>query len=233
MRIAIMQPYIFPYLGYFQLISAVDTFVFCDDVNFIKGGWIHRNRILVDGKPQYISFPCIKKSQNKLINELELKLDSKEFYKILPTIHRAYKFAPYYDIVFPILEGLINSNIKNLSKFASNTVMVISEYLEIDTEFLYTSEEFGHTKGQERSNRLINITKQLNSAHYINLIGGQEIYDKSYFNDQGVALNFIKSENEIYKQLGNDFVPYLSIVDVLMFNSVTEIQQMLKSYRLI
>src|SRR5690606_3799363 len=100
MKIAIMQPYLFPYLGYFQLINAVETFVFYDDVNFIKRGWINRNQILVDNKAALFTVPLKKASQNKLINEIDMAIDEKWLSQFFKTIEQNYKNAPYFDDTF-------------------------------------------------------------------------------------------------------------------------------------
>ena len=105
MKIAIMQPYFFPYLGYWQLMNIVDKFVIYDDVNYIKRGWINRNRILVEGKPFYIHVPVMKASQNKIINEMEVFVDSSLRKKELKTIELAYKKAPFFDSVYPLIKG--------------------------------------------------------------------------------------------------------------------------------
>ncbi len=227
-----MQPYIFPYLGYFQLVNTVEIFVFGDDVNYIKGGWINRNKILLNNEAYLLSFPCKKRSQNKLIKEVKIDMRSKDYFSILLTLKHAYNRAPHFKEIFPILESIFYADFDNISDLASHSVITLSNYLEIDTKFLYTSVNFGKTKGQEKSERLITINKELGGTHYINPIGGQEIYSKDYFGMHGIKLNFLETEKICYNQFGNEFVPGLSIIDVLMFNSITEIQAMLTNYRL-
>ena len=233
MKVAVMQPYIFPYIGYFQLISAADVFVFADDLNYIKGGWINRNKILLENKASLMSFPCLKKSQNKLIYEVQIEMESKAYLKNLLTIKRAYIKAPYFKEVFPLIELCFNGNFKNIAELASFSVVSVSKYLGLKTDFLYTTTSFGHTKGQEKSNRLINITKELGSSQYINPIGGKDLYDPHYFASHGVKLNFLDTQFISYKQYNNDFIRGLSIIDVLMFNSVEEVKTLLNSYRFV
>mgnify|MGYP003630570125 CR=1 FL=1 len=228
-----MQPYIFPYLSYFQLVNKVDTFVFCDDVNFIKGGWIHRNRILLNDEAYFISFPLHKASQNKWIKDLNIKTESKEFLKILPTIRQAYFRAPNFNVIYPIIEGLITKGSSNLSVFASETVMAFADYLNMETQFLFSSKSFLHTKGQEKSERLINIAKELGANTYLNPIGGQEIYNKTYFENNGVHLGFLKTGNYSYQQMNNDFIADLSMIDVLMFNNKEAAKKMLLNCEII
>jgi hypothetical protein len=233
MKVAVMQPYIFPYLGYFQLIQAADIFVFADDLNYIKGGWINRNRILLGGKAYRLTFPCRGRSQNRRINELELNSESKEYQKLLPTLYQAYHKAPCFKAVFPLVEGLIASDTRNLAEFAIRSVGLICNYLGIDTPLLRTSERFAHTKGQEKSDRLIQICRELHGEQYINPIGGTALYDKAYFKTHGVGLHFLEPRFEPYAQFKQEFVPGLSMLDVIMFNSVDDTHLLLNQYELI
>ena len=234
MSVAMMQPYLFPYLGYFQLLNAVDVFIFADDVNFIKGGFIHRNKILFQNEEYYITVPCEKKSQNKLINEVCLSKKTKGYPdNILLTIKQAYAKAPFFTDVFPIIESIFNSGIDNISTIAAASVESVSKYLELNVDFKFSSVSFNHTKGQERSIRLINITKDLGGTTYINPIGGANIYNKEYFESQGIKLDFLESEAITYPQFNDKFIPRLSIIDVLMFNSREDVNKLLNKYRII
>ena len=228
-----MQPYIFPYIGYFQLINSVETFVFYDDVNFIKRGWINRNRILLDEKSHLISFPCLKASQNKLIKDIEIDINSKDYLKILNLISQAYKKAPFYEDVFPLIKSIFESNSKSISTLASLSVKIISEYLKLETLFLFSSISFKESCGLDKADRLIEITKKLNSDHYINAIGGNKIYSKEYFKSKEISLNFIEGYIEPYHQFDQSFKPNLSIIDVIMFNEPLKIREMLNKYKLI
>lgn len=235
MKVAVVQPYIFPYIGYFQLINEVDAFVFYDDVNFIKGGWINRNRILSNHDPVLFSIPCIKVSQNKLINEIEINKTSKDYLKILKTIEFSYKKAPFFDEVFSIVETVLNSDHSLISELASESIQQICQYLDITTKFYMSSEHFSESKGMDRADRLIHITKALEGNTYINPIGGQELYDKTYFKNNDIDLYFLTSSQDIAYQQGasKSFVQWLSIIDVLMFNSKETAKQLLTKYQLI
>ena len=232
MKTAIMQPYIFPYLGYFQLIHAVETFVFYDDVNFIKRGWINRNRILVNGEDQLFTVPLKKASQNRLINEIELAIDNawlKQFYK---TIEYNYKKAPYFEEAYRLIKTIFQEPHKNISELAIHSVITICDYLEMNKNFVISSEKHSETLGQEKSERLINITKLCKSAEYVNPKGGRELYNKDDFKVKGVALSFIENDLVPYTQFNNEYIGGLSIIDVLMFNSKAEINQRLTHYKL-
>lgn len=230
-KLAIMQPYFFPYIGYWQLINAVDIFILYDDVNFIKKGWINRNNILLNKRDHLITIPLLNVSQNKHINECMVSDDYKTIDNIIKTINLAYKKAPYYNLVFPSIEEIIKTK-GSISDLVLKSVLWIKEYLDIDTEIILSSsiDKNNELKGQDK---IIEIVKKLNGNHYINAIGGQELYDKEIFNNNGIKLNFIKMKEIKYKQFNNEFVPNLSIIDVLMFNSPEKIREMLDDYELI
>jgi hypothetical protein len=232
-KIAVMQPYLFPYIGYFQLVNAVDTFIFYDDVNFIKRGWINRNNILVNNQKILVSLPCIKPSQNKEIREVELNSEAETFLKLLKTIEMAYKKAPYFKETFELIKLVFDKNHRNIGNLAADSVREISLYLELNTSFKYSSIEHSESKNMNKAERLIHICKKEKSEHYINAIGGQEIYNKDYFKNKEVRLDFLKPTISEYKQFGNEFVPYLSIIDVLMFNSKEVVLKMINKYKLV
>ena len=228
MKLAIMQPYLFPYIGYWQLINAVDTFVIYDDVNFIKKGYINRNSILSNGKAQLFTLELISASQNKLINDIEVGNNRT---KILAIIEQNYKKAPYFNEVFTMLKDILKNDEKNLAKFIGYSLELISKYLDIDTNFIYSSslEKDNTLKGQEK---ILEISKLLNANKYINAIGGKELYDKYIFKKLNIELNFLETHIVEYKQFKDDFIPYLAIIDILMFNSTDESKNMLNLYKL-
>lgn len=233
MKVAIMQPYIFPYIGYFQLIHAVDVFVFYDDVNFIKRGWINRNRILVNGKESLFTIAVSKASQNKLINEIKILENTKSKDHLLRTLEYNYRKAPYFEVVFNLVKEVINTSSNLISDLAINSVKLVSSYLEIDTLFEISSEKYSETKGMGKSERLITIVKREGSIDYINPSGGVELYDKLDFKKKGVNLQFIQNKLEAYSQFENESVIGLSIIDVLMFNSVEDSKRLIEKYKLI
>ncbi len=230
-KIAIMQPYFFPYIGYWQLINAVDIFVLYDDVNYIKGGWINRNDILVNGQKHMITLPLLNSSPYSPINKIKITDNQKIKEKLARSIEFAYKKAPYFTSVFPyIYETIIKNGI--ISDIVYETILWVKGYLSLNTEILLSSkiDKDLSLKGQ---NKVINIVKNLNGEIYINAIGGQELYSREYFAKENIELYFIKMHNIKYKQYNNEFVPNLSLIDVLMFNSPEEIKRMLNDYELI
>lgn len=232
MKLGIMQPYFVPYIGYFQLMNAVDKYVIYDDVNFIKGGWINRNRILLNGQPAYFNIPMIGASSNKLINEVEVNTNKALMEKNLKTIYSAYGKAPYYNEVYPLLEKILLNEEKNIAKFIKYSFEIICEYLDIKTEFVMSSdiEKNNELKAQDK---VLHICEILGATEYYNAIGGQELYDYESFNEKGIKLKFIQTDKIEYKQFDNEFQPNLSIIDVLMFNSKDEVKEMLKRFKLI
>lgn len=229
MTLAIMQPYLFPYLGYWQLIEAVDTFVIFDDVNFIKKSYINRNSILLHMNTHRFTLELKGSSQNKLIKELKVGENSK---KILNTIRRAYSKSPYFNKVFPILQEILMNDEKNLSKFIGNSLETISNYLEIETNFIYSS-KIKKNNNLKAEDKIIDICKMLNAKIYINSIGGKELYKNSNFGKNKIELNFLKPKDIKYPQFKSNFIPNLSIIDILMFNDIEEIKKMLNQYDLI
>ena len=232
MKAAIMQPYFFPYIGYFQLLNAVDTFVVYDDVNFIKKGWINRNTILVNEKNYLFTVALKSASQNKLINEIALDDNSGWKTPLLKTIHLAYGKAPFFAQVFPLIQDIIGQQETNLSKLIVYSLQKICGYLSIETKMIISSEieKNNSLKGQDK---IIEICKKLDATHYINAIGGMALYDKTAFSDQNIILQFMQSNAIVYPQFKNAFVPHLSIIDVLMFNAPEQVKTLLDQYELI
>lgn len=233
MTIAIMQPYVFPYIGYFQLIQAADTFVFYDDVNFIKKGFIHRNNLLNGNQAQRFTIPCKGISQHKRINEVAVDIESKAIDKLLQTIEQAYQRAPYFHQVLPIVASVLKHRTHTLiADMAMDSILQVSRYLELDCTFKVSSKSFSESVSLSKSERLIDISKTAGADVYINAIGGKASYDPAIFKTQDLSLKFLKSDLVTYPQFGNEFVPWLSIIDVLMFNSVAQIKAYLKAYTL-
>jgi hypothetical protein len=229
MKLGIMQPYIFPYIGYFQLINAVDKFIIFDDVNYIKKGWINRNRILLNGQEFMITIPLDKASQNKLICEIDLSPDDKWKTKLLKTINTAYKKAPQFNIAYPLLESIIDFKNRNLSIFTTNSLEQFCNYLDIKTQIISSSLRYKttHLKGQ---NKILEICCTEQATIYINPIGGKEIYQKKAFEEKQIKLVFLKSKQIKYDQFRNEFLPFLSIIDLMMFNTKDQISGYLKEY---
>lgn len=227
-----MQPYFFPYIGYFQLINAVDKFIILDDVNYIKKGWINRNRILLNGKDYLFTIPCEKISQNKLINEVEVIKDEKAVNKFLKTINNSYSKAPYFSEVFELVEGVFKFDKVLISELAYGSITSVLNFLGIEKNIVFSSKNYSNSEFK-KADRLIDICKMNNADIFINSSGGKELYDKVEFNKNGIKIYFIKNIITPYNQFENNFIPGLSIIDVLMFNTKDEIKEMLNQYELI
>ena len=229
MRLGIMQPYFFPYLGYWQLLANVDKYVVYDDVTYIKGGWINRNNFLINGQKNLLTMRLEKASSYTLIKDIAIK---DNFVKFLKTIEMGYKKAPFFEDIFRLLKDICQCPDKKLGQFLFNSHIKICEYLGIDTELILSSSFEKHTelKGKDK---VISICKQLGADEYINAIGGQELYDKKEFAENGIRLNFIQANLREYRQLKNEFVAGLSIIDIMMFNSKEEIKEMLNDFKLV
>jgi hypothetical protein len=230
MKLAIMQPYFFPYLGYFQLMNAVDEFVIYDNIQFSKEGWINRNRILVNGKASYITIPLKKDSDCLDVRDRWLAdIWVSEKKRMLNRLTESYRKAPHFDSVYPVLEKSITSGESNLFEFVLHSLRLAKEYLGIGTPFVVSSTiPIDHALKAEK--RVMEICKARNANRYVNPIGGMQLYDKNDFGAAGIDLHFLKTSNLRYKQFTNDFVPWLSILDVMMFNAKEEIKEYLNSF---
>ena len=215
MKLAIVQPYFFPYIGYWQLIHAVDRFVIYDDVNYIKGGWINRNRIMINGEPAYITLPLHQSSPNKKIYEISLHSSRILREKMIKMVQITYRKAPFFDEVFPVIEKLIRYEAANLADYLSYQLQSLAVFMGIKTDFIVTSRCYGNDNlsGQER---IIDICKRERNTTYINPQGGLTLYNADAFRSAGINLRFIAMRTLPYTQRTAEFVPYLSIIDALM-----------------
>lgn len=229
MKLGIMQPYFMPYIGYWQLMAAVDTYVVYDDVNYIKGGWVSRNNILLNGQKHMFTITLNGASPNKLFNEITIKDDFKKFSRL---IESAYRKAPYYAEVIALLEKIYSYEDKSLGAFMMNSFQVVLDYLEINTKLVLSSTiaKDNSLRGKDKVKQICHL---LGADTYYNAIGGQELYDKNDFKADGIDLYFVQTNLTPYVQLGNEFVPGLSMIDVLMYNSVETIKNLLKDYSLV
>ncbi len=231
MKLGIMQPYFLPYIGYFQLLNAVDKYVIYDNIQYTKKGWINRNRILQNGKDLLISVSVEKDSDYLDIRDrvVSAGFDRK---KLLNQIRESYRKAPHFGEVMPLIEEIVNYEDTNLFGYVYNSVKQVCNYLDIKTEIIVSSTlDIDHSlKGQDK---VIAICKELGATDYYNAIGGQELYNVEDFKNENINLYFVSTNPIEYKQYASEFVAWLSILDVMMFNSVDEIKDMLGNYKLI
>lgn len=234
MKLGIMQPYFFPYLGYFQLLHAVDKWMVHDDVQFIKQGWIHRNRILLNGSPHYMTIPLTRMSTDTRIDQADIHRPTFEKWKpkLFRLLQSAYRRAPYYDAVQPMVEATLNHDTSSVAEMALESLRQVCRYLEITTPMTKTSFEAPNLVGLKGAEKVQALCRQEHAESYLNLIGGVSLYDREAFASQGTTLQFLQLNEIRYPQFGEAFVPNLSIVDVLMFNPRERVQELLQEYRL-
>ena len=232
MRLAIMQPYFLPYIGYFQLMAAVDKFVVLDDVNYINRGWVNRNRLLLNGLPHTFTLPIRGASQNKLICDIELVSERNWSDKLIRTIRQAYRQAPCYAHVSALIERLFHYPAVRLDEFLLNSLREILHYLSLEVNVVSTSRVYKneHLKGQER---ILDICRQEQADGYINPIGGENLYDRASFLEQGIQLLFLRPRPISYPQGKGEYIPWLSILDVLMFNEPFAVRLLLAEMDLV
>lgn len=232
MKLAIMQPYLFPYIGYWQLIHAANRFVIYDDVNYIKGGWINRNRILIKGEPAYITVPLHRASPFKRICDTTLLPSRVWRDKQVKTVEITYRKAPNFAAVFPVLERLIRHETDSLPDFLVHQLRALSAFMGINTEFVPTSRCYGNSdlRGQAR---VLDICRRERVTIFVNLPGGQKLYDPTAFRGLGVDLRFVVMQSLPYHQRSKGFVPYLSVIDALMEVGPIETRRYLDAFDLV
>jgi hypothetical protein len=217
MNLGIMQPYFFPYIGYYQLIAAVDTFIIYDNIKYTKKGWINRNRLLRNGSDAIFSLPLEKGSDE--LNIIERKL-SKDFdrTKLLNQFKGAYSKAPYFEEINPLIERIVQFKNDNLFFYLQNSLIEMCLFLDIGTQIKVSSTlSIDHClRSQEK---VLAICGETKASTYINPIGGIDLYSNDDFDLQGIKLKFLKTTSFEYTQFHEPFVPSLSILDLLMFNS--------------
>jgi hypothetical protein len=232
MRVAIMQPYFLPYVGYFQLIGAVDRFVVYDDIKYTKKGWINRNRYLSGGHDAYFTVPLEKGSDYLDVRDRRVSADFDRD-KLLNQLAAAYRKAPRFAETFPLLERVVRRADDNLFDFIHGSLRDVCAALRIETP-LVVSSTLGVDRALRAQDKVLAICEALSADAYVNAIGGLELYDREAFAARGIALSFLKARPHPYPQLGGEFVPWLSILDVMMFNDVDVIaREMLNDFELV
>jgi WbqC-like protein family len=232
MKIAIMQPYFFPYIGYFQLIAAVDLFIIYDNIKYTKKGWINRNRFLSNGSDRVFSVPLQKDSDSVDVMNRTVARDFDRG-KLVNQLREAYRRAPYFQQGFPIVQNAVLAPLDNLFDYVRNSVDEVCRYVGIDTRIVPSS-TLGVDPTLRAQAKVLALCSTVGATTYVNAIGGQELYARETFAAEGVALKFLKPLDVEYRQFGNPHVPWLSIVDVMMFNSAATIRELVETrYELI
>lgn len=233
-KIGIMQPYFLPYIGYFQLIDMVDEFVIYDNIEFSKASWIRRNRMLQNGKDAFFTLPIKKDSdfldvdQRYLVDDFDLEAG-----KLLRRIESNYIKAPYFKQFFPVIQNIIYCEERNLFDYILNSVVDIKEYLEISTPIKILSKLGRDIHQLKAQDKVIGACKALHATHYINSNGGAHLYDAESFQNENIELLFYKTKEIEYTQFNNKFIPFLSVLDVCMFNDIDKIKEYLNHFEII
>ena len=227
-KVAVMQPYLFPYVGYFQLLQAVDRFVFLDDVQYIRRGWINRNRILVGGQASPMLVPVTHAERSDRICDVSIAPGDWRR-KRIETLRHAYARSPHFQEVFPIVVDVIETPTESIADLARSSVLCIAELLRIPATIVSSSRVYGNDQlgGQDR---IIDIAVREGAGTYINLPGGRELYRSEDFERAGILLRFLRPEDRSYPQASAEFVPRLSIIDLLMAVGAAQAREMLVCY---
>jgi hypothetical protein len=210
--------------------NAVDEFIVYDNIEYTKKGWINRNRILVDGKDSYITLPLKKDSDYLDVRDRYLAeswLLAK--HKMLNRITASYKRSPQFNWVFPLIEGCVLFEENNLFAFILHSLRQVKEYLTISTPLLISS-SLSVDHELKADQRVMGICRARKADTYLNPIGGVNLYSKDHFKEQGIDLHFLKTNDFTYKQFDGTFIPFLSILDVMMFNSKDKIVEYLNTF---
>ncbi len=231
-RLAVMQPYLFPYIGYFHLMHAVDRFIVLDDVAYIKRGWINRNRILIDGQPARFTLPVRDASQNRPIRAHERADDERWRARFLRTLESSYHRAPHFVPAFELVTTVLDDPERHLSPWLATSLQRICSYLSLPVKIVPTSSVYGNA-GLGKQDRMIDFCRREDATQLVNASGGMPLYAVEDFGAAAIDLRFVRPLFTPYPNARGTFVPALSILDVLMHNHPDEVRERLLTYDLV
>ncbi|WP_288923013.1 WbqC family protein [uncultured Bifidobacterium sp.] len=231
MKLGVMQPYFLPYLGYWQLMNLVDVYVIFDDVNYIKRGWIARNRIKMNGEAVRFGFQVSHASQNRRICDHERAGGPDEIRRMERELHTAYAHAPQFERVMPVMETILRNPQRNLADWLCDSIYRIAEYAGIHTVFMRSS-EIEYDRIGNGQDKILSLCEVLGATTYINAIGGRGLYVRDRFASRGIDLRFLEMNDVTYPQGPGEFIPSMSIVDVMMWNGPEDMRRLLTEYTL-
>ncbi|MGB3676182.1 MAG: WbqC family protein [Candidatus Nanopelagicales bacterium] len=227
-----MQPYLFPYLGYFQLLGSVDRFVLYDDVAYRKRSWVNRNRILVKDGTWTFSVPLSKSSQNRDINQTDIHETFGDWRnRFMLTMHHAYSRAPHFESTADLVEQVLSSEVKTIADLCHAALAATSIHLGVDTPIVRSAERYNN-RHLSSAARMMDICRLEGAEELLNLPGGESIYDRSEFASADISLKFLNMNEIEYDQGREGYVSHLSIIDVLMYNSRERTRSLLTEYSL-
>lgn len=224
--VAVMQPYLFPYLGYYQLLHHADVFVLYDDAHFIQRGFINRNRLLANGRPQRFTIPVIGASQNRRIRELRFGDDRG---KLAGSLRHHYAGTPEFARVLPLVESVLAEPERDVTQVCRASLQRVMDYLELPCAIRQSS-ELDYDRDADAAGKLASLCQTLGSNCYVNPVGGRDLYREADFRERGVTLSFLRMDAVTYPQAGGPFVPDLSIIDLLMWCTPERAREMLGRY---
>lgn len=250
MKIAIMQPYFLPYIGAFQLINAVNKYIVYGSFKFRNDGWFHRNRMLVQNKgSHFFNVSLINASYLKSFNEIYVDKSLKWRTKICKTYRQNYCNAPYFEEVYNLMNNILFDDSDTLVEFNVNSLRVVSEYLgmrnnivhdpvlEAETEYQMKHMAKANTTEEiefdMRTQRILYLCKIMQTTEYINPIGGVNLYDKDTFAKHLIQLRFLHTNEITYQQNYKEFVPNLSIIDVMSYCGREKTRNFLQEFTLV
>jgi len=236
MKVSIMQPYFFPYIGYFSLIKNTDKFILFDPVQFIRHGWIERNRILKQNDGWlYIQVPLIKSGRDIIIKDIKIDNSQNWKPKIIAQLQPYKKIAPFYYKVVKLITESLNNDYEDIVTLNYHTLKSVCQYLNIEKDFsIFSDMNLSIKQAMSADEWALNTCIQLeNITEYWNPPGGESFFDRRKYDNAGINLRFQKVKLKPYDQKRNVFEPGLSIIDVMMFNSAEEINKMLDEYELV
>ena len=223
-----MQPYLFPYLGYFQLVASVDKFVFYDDVNFMQKGWINRNRLYLSGAVRYFTIPLSGASQFLKINQIDVQPGEQWKKKMLESVRQSYSKAPHFRAANALLEAALHSGERSIAAIARASVRNVCDYAGLDTQFVASSAVYGNDQ-LSGADRIMDICRLENASDYFNPPGGRALYREENFSSEGIKLHFVEPCLREYRQFTAEFQPGLSILDALMFNDARAVRELIEA----
>lgn len=228
---AVMQPYFFPYVGYFQLMQAVDVFVIYDDVQYINRGWVNRNRIRGSASSVWLTMPVQKASRDLAINQRYYAFsDGDAIRRIQQCLSANYARATFYSEAAPLISGYLGFGESNVSTFNSFLLMGLAKKFGITCRFLKSS-EIDKPIGLRGQAKVIDLCHRIGATHYVNPIGGRELYDAASFDAAGLRLSFLRTNASPAKFAGEP--QHLSIIDGLLREGVAGCQAQLPFYELL
>ncbi len=235
MKLSIMQPYFFPYVGYYSLIKKTDEFIIFDTVQFIRHGWIERNRILKPNEGwQYIQVPLVKNKREVLINELEIRNSEPWRDKLKAQLHHYKKRAPYYSDCMDVIDSCIALQTDSIVELNEKILKVTCQYFDIKFESqIFSKMDLVINEVKEADEWALNISKAMGAKEYINPPGGKDFFNKEKYLQNDIELTFLGNNIQQYKQRRETFEPGLSIIDLMMFNDVTSINELIDDTKIV